>query len=89
MRDNLCINKYVLNQWLNAGIIEKGKFEVLEEGVPQGGSASPTIFNLVLNGIEQAIMAKNTNPKRKNNNIYPIRYADDIIVLSNDLTKLK
>jgi RNA-directed DNA polymerase len=83
------MNKHVLNQWLNAGIIDKGKFEIFEEGVPQGGPASPTIFNLLLNGIEQAIMAGNTNPKRKNNNIYPIRYADDLIILSNDLTKLK
>lgn len=45
-------------------------------GVPQGGPISPTIFNIVMNGVEDEIM--------KVKQTFPIRFADDIIVFGND-----
>jgi len=43
-------------------------------GVPQGGPISPTIFNMVMNGVETEI--------RKIKFCTPVRFADDIIVLA-------
>jgi RNA-directed DNA polymerase len=54
---------------------------VTETGVPQGGSISPTIFNIILNGIEEDIL----NEK----GVFPIRFADDIIVFSDTIEKLE
>lgn len=50
-------------------------------GVPQGGPISPTIFNYVLNGVEDEIM--------KVTKTFPIRFADDIIIFSNDNSNLE
>lgn len=50
-------------------------------GVPQGGPISPTIFNYVMNGVEDEIMKV---PKT-----FPIRFADDIIVFSNEKINLE
>lgn len=79
--DNTPINKSVLKQWLKAGVIDGGKLEVTNLGVPQGGSISPTIFNIVMEGVEDRIMSI---PK-----CFPIRYADDIIIFANDERSLE
>jgi len=33
-------------KWLNAGVLEEGKRIRVEEGTPQGGSASPLLANV-------------------------------------------
>lgn len=55
-------------------MIDEGKFQVIELGVPQGGPISPTIFNLVMEGVEKEIM--------KVPRTFPIRFADDVIVFA-------
>jgi len=50
-------------------------------GVPQGGPISPTIFNIVMNGVENEIL--------KVKQTFPIRFADDIIVFSNERSSLE
>jgi len=42
--------------------------------VPQGGPISPTIFNMVMNGIESEII--------KIKLCTPVRFADDMIVMA-------
>jgi RNA-directed DNA polymerase len=77
-------NKHVLKQWIKAGVIENGNFQPLNIGVPQGGSISPTIFNIVMNGVEDEIL--------KVSGTFPIRYADDLIIAAfkpEDLEKAK
>lgn len=49
--------------------------------MPQGGPISPTIFNIVMEGVEDRIMGI---PK-----CFPIRYADDIIIFANDKLSLE
>lgn len=73
---NIPIERNVLVQWLKSGVLEKGQLTVDSSGVPQGGPISPTIFNLVMNGIEKAIMAKDKT-------VFPIRFADDIMLFGN------
>lgn len=73
---NIPIERNVLVQWLKSGVLEKGQLTVDNSGVPQGGPISPTIFNLVMNGIEKVIMAEDKT-------VFPIRFADDIMLFGN------
>ena len=66
-------------RFLKAGIMEEGKRMVSDEGVPQGGSASPLLANLYLHYVldlwfERRFSMSCTNPARL------IRYADDFVV---------
>jgi retron-type reverse transcriptase len=38
----------LIQKWLNAGVLEEGKRIRVEEGTPQGGSASPLLANVYL-----------------------------------------
>jgi RNA-directed DNA polymerase len=44
----------LIEQWLKAGVIERGRFAPTEEGTPQGGVVSPLLLNVALHGMEQA-----------------------------------
>ena len=37
----------LIQKWLNAGVLEDGKRIRVEEGTPQGGSASPLLANVM------------------------------------------
>lgn len=82
MLTHLPIEKTILRQWLKAGFIDKHVLYPIEEGVPQGGIASPVIANLALDGLEKKLRVKypaNTNRARRAK-VNMIRYADDIII---------
>lgn len=84
--ENIPMNKEVLRKWLKAGFMEKRQLFPTHEGTPQGSVISPTLANMVLDGLEMAIdeasgvkhWGKNM-PKRRINphHIHLIRYADD------------
>jgi len=80
--DNILLDKQVLGKWLRAGYIEEKTAYPTRKGTPQGGIISPTIANMVLDGLEQA--AKASVPPWRAGQIRPkihvIRYADDFIV---------
>jgi retron-type reverse transcriptase len=38
----------LIQKWLNAGVREDGKRTLVQEGTPQGGSASPLLANIYL-----------------------------------------
>ena len=44
----------LVERWLKAGVIEKGRFAPTEEGSPQGGVISPLLMNVALHGLEEA-----------------------------------
>ncbi|MGW4518616.1 reverse transcriptase N-terminal domain-containing protein [Streptomyces sp. NPDC004393] len=44
----------LVEQWLKAGLIDRGRFAPTEEGVPQGGIISPALMNVALHGMEIA-----------------------------------
>ena len=44
----------MIRDWLQAGVVDKGRFAPTDEGTPQGGVASPLLFNIALHGMEQA-----------------------------------
>jgi RNA-directed DNA polymerase len=75
---NIPVNKTILNEWLKAGYIEKKRLFPTEKGTPQGGTISPMIMNMVLDGLERAINKK--FPRWKNKKVNFIRYADDFVI---------
>jgi RNA-directed DNA polymerase len=89
--ENIPMDKRVLEQWLKAGFIDNKRLFPTKEGTPQGGIISPTIANMVLDGMDKAIMdavgvtVSKTNGWKLSNKhqVHLVRYADDFIVTSN------
>jgi RNA-directed DNA polymerase len=46
--------KGLVEAWLKAGAVDKGRFAPSEEGTPQGGVVSPLLLNVALHGMEEA-----------------------------------
>jgi RNA-directed DNA polymerase len=76
MLENIPMDKEVLAKWLKAGYVEKGIRYPTRRGTPQGGIISPTLMNMVLDGLEEAV--RKSVPRRSRVNF--IRYADDFII---------
>jgi RNA-directed DNA polymerase len=69
--------------WLKAGIVDGDKILFPEAGTPQGGVISPLLCNVALHGFEEALTSVS-----KRYRIAVIRYADDLVVLCEDLETL-
>jgi len=76
MLKNIPMDKVVLRKWLDAGYVENGIAYPTRKGVPQGGIISPTLANMTLDGLEEAVRC--AVPRRSRVNF--IRYADDFII---------
>lgn len=75
--DRIPMDRTVLRRWLKAGYLENNALHPTPMGTPQGGTISPVIANMVLDGLEAAIGS--VTHKRKDK-VHFIRYADDFIV---------
>jgi RNA-directed DNA polymerase len=69
---------------LKAGIWEEGQLLFPEAGTPQGGVLSPVLANIALHGFETHV-SRTTRQHR----VTVIRYADDFVVLCDDLDTLQ
>ena len=76
MLANIPMDKVVLAKWLKAGYVEDGIMYPTKKGTPQGGIISPTLSNLVLDGLEQTVH----NAVRRRSRVNFVRYADDFII---------
>jgi RNA-directed DNA polymerase len=76
--ENVPINKSILTKWLKAGYVEKKRLFPTTKGTPQGGTISPIIMNMVLDGMETLL--KKQFPRWSNKKVNFVRYADDFIV---------
>lgn len=74
----------LIRGWLKAGIFEKGHILPSEAGTPQGGVISPLLANIALHGLETALLE--SLPQSRKPAI--IRYADDFVILHEDLATL-
>jgi RNA-directed DNA polymerase len=66
----------ILKKLLKAGMLDLGKYDYTELGVPQGGVLSPSLANATLDGLEQALSV--------GTDVFLVRYADDFVVVSKD-----
>jgi len=69
----------LIQKWLNAGVLEEGKRVVMEQGTPQGGSASPLLANIYLHyvldlWVHQWIRQQATGA------VTVVRFADDVVL---------
>jgi len=82
--DNISMDKDILRKWLKSGYIETGRLFPTDLGSPQGSSISPTICNMVLDGLEVKLKEKyykrTIGGKPYSPKVNFIRYADDFIV---------
>ena len=62
----------LIHKYMNAGVIEKGKFVETRIGVPQGGPLSPLLSNIMLNELDKELDSRGHNY---------VRYADDCMIL--------
>jgi group II intron reverse transcriptase/maturase len=69
----------LIQKWLNAGVLEDGKRIRMEEGTPQGGSASPLLANIYLHYVFD-LWAQAWRQKQAHGDVIVVRYADDIVV---------
>ncbi|MFQ8213684.1 group II intron reverse transcriptase/maturase [Klebsiella pneumoniae] len=78
-------DREILSKWLKAGYMEDRQLFPTEAGTPQGGIISPTLANLVLDGLETRLLTKFGRPRYANGGetklmVNYVRYADDFIV---------
>lgn len=61
----------LIHKYLRSGIINRGLFEVSEEGTPQGGPLSPLLSNIMLNELDKELESRG---------LFFVRYADDAMI---------
>ena len=69
----------LIQKWLNAGVLEDGKRIRVEEGTPQGGSASPLLANIYLHYVFD-LWAQVWRQKQARGEVVVVRFADDIVL---------
>jgi group II intron reverse transcriptase/maturase len=69
----------LIQKWLNAGVLEDGKRIRMEEGTPQGGSASPLLANIYLHYVFD-LWVQAWRRKQAHGDVIVVRYADDIVI---------
>ncbi|NER31236.1 MAG: group II intron reverse transcriptase/maturase, partial [Symploca sp. SIO1C4] len=90
-----------IRAWLKAGVMDGKELFPTPEGTPQGGVISPLLANVALHGIEELIMGlapkfdmrdprgHTYGVRDKLKSVSLIRYADDFVVLHEDLEVIK
>lgn len=69
----------LIQKWLNAGVWEDGKRKRVEEGTPQGGSASPLLANIYLHYVFD-LWVQAWRKRRAHGDVIVVRFADDIVL---------
>lgn len=77
---NVPTDKTILRKWLKAGVIHKGHLSATNAGTPQGGIISPTLANMVLDGLETQLKQHLGVTRAKKLKINVVRYADDFVI---------
>ena len=89
-----------IRAWLKAGVMDGLELKPTFRGTPQGGTISPLLANIALHGMENVIktLARNFDMKDNRGNqqgrrdkersVSIIRYADDFVILHEDINTL-
>ena len=68
----------LISKWLNAGVIENGKWSETPEGAPQGASASPLLANVYLHYVFDW-WAQWWRERHAHGDVIIVRFADDFV----------
>ncbi|MCU0516100.1 MAG: group II intron reverse transcriptase/maturase [Oscillatoria sp. Prado101] len=91
----------LIKQWLKAGYCDQGKLFPTDEGTPQGGVISPLLANIALHGMEERVKqyaetliayspgGHKLGKKERRSALSLIRYADDFVIIHEDLEVVK
>lgn len=77
---NVPTDKTLLRKWLKAGVVHKGQLQATDAGTPQGGIISPTLANMVLDGLESQLKQHLGVTRAKKLKVNVVRYADDFVI---------
>ena len=80
---NIPMEKSILTQFLKAGFIYKRHLNSTKAGTPQGGTISPILANMTLDGLEKLLLAEYPKRSKNSTKVNFIRYCDDFIVTAN------
>ena len=69
----------LIGKWINVGVIEDGRLQVMETGTGQGQIISPLLANIYLHYVLDEWFEEVVKPRLKGE-AYEIRYADDFIL---------
>lgn len=69
----------LIQKWLSAGVLEGDKLLRVEEGTPQGGSASPLLANVYLHYVFDLWVQKWRRTQAQGD-VTVVRFADDIVM---------
>src|SRR5579864_833837 len=69
----------LIQKWLKAGVLDEGRRMRVDEGTPQGGSASPLLANVYLHYVFD-LWVQAWRQKRAHGDLVVVRFADDIVV---------
>lgn len=83
--ENIPMDTQILEKWLKCGYVETRKLFPTDEGAPQGGTISPTLMNMTLDGLERLLQERLPTRQKVNgrthfNKLIFVRYADDFII---------
>lgn len=83
--ENIPMDTQILEKWLKCGYVETRKLFPTDEGAPQGGTISPTLMNMALDGLERLLQERLPTRQKVNgrthfNKLNFVRYADDFII---------
>lgn len=70
----------LIEQWLQAGYLEDGRYHDTPTGTPQGGVISPLLLNIALHGMEAALGVTHDTRGKSIGKRAVVRYADDFVV---------
>jgi RNA-directed DNA polymerase len=88
------MEKAMLKKWLEAGYIDHGVLYPTKEGTPQGGTISPVIANMTLDGLERRLREVFPQESKREGRYYTskvhlIRYADDFVITGTSKEQLE
>lgn len=69
----------LIQKWLKAGVMERGRWIETEEGTPQGAVISPILANLYLHYVLD-LWVHQWRQKKARGNVIIVRYADDAVL---------
>lgn len=83
--ENIPMDTQILEKWLKCGYVETRKLFPTDEGALQGGTISPTLMNMTLDGLERLLQERLPTRQKVNgrthfNKLNFVRYADDFII---------